>query len=157
MDIAKFIADPLSPRTATIPVPELQSYFAKDEKPEWTVRGLSGVELGRIKQSVSSAAQETTKALIAVAVGEGDKAEALRKAMGISKEDTPEDIAYRIGVLVAGSVSPEIGDDNRDVAVKLAEAFPTIFYTLTTKILALTGQGNEVGKPKRSGKTATSN
>jgi len=39
------------------------------------------------------------------------------------------------------------------VAVKLAETFPTVFYQLTNAITNLTGQGAEVGKPKRSGKT----
>jgi hypothetical protein len=31
-----------------------------------------------------------------------------------------------------------------------------VFYNLTNKILSLTGQGAEVGKPKPSGKTSKS-
>jgi hypothetical protein len=54
-------------------------------------------------------------------------------------------------MLTAGSVSPALGQQNRDGAVKLAETFPTVFYNLTNKILSLTGQGAEVGKRKRSG------
>ena len=46
--------------------------------------------------------------------------------------------------------------DLRDVAVRLVENFPTVFWNLTNKILSLTGQGAELGKPKPSGKTRKS-
>ena len=75
------------------------------------------------------------------------------KAMGLASEDVPGDISRRIEMLAAGSVAPQLGADNRDVAVKLAENFPTVFYQLSNAILSLTGQGAEPGKPKRSGKT----
>ena len=85
--------------------------------------------------------------------GDGDKAVQIRKAFGLGDDDVPRDVSYRIEMLVAGSVSPKLGADNRDVAVKLAEAFPTIFYDLSNKVLNLTGQGAVLGKQKRSGKT----
>jgi hypothetical protein len=44
----------------------------------------------------------------------------------------------------------------RDVAVKLTDTDPTLFYELTNKILSLTGSGKELGKPKRSTKTPAS-
>lgn len=155
MDLNKFLAESLSPRTATIAVPELKGFFGKD-KPEWKVRGLTGVELGRIKQTASAEGQEKLQALIAALAGAGDKAEALRAVMGVADGDVPEDISRRIEMLTVASVEPGLGTEKRDVAVKLAESFPTVFYNLTTQILSLTGQGAELGKPKRSGKTATS-
>ena len=91
--------------------------------------------------------------MVAALAGDGDKAAAIRQAMGLSNEDVPGDVSRRIEMLAAGSVAPLLGPDNRDVAVKLAETFPTVFYQLTNAITNLTGQGAEVGKPKRSGKT----
>jgi hypothetical protein len=85
--------------------------------------------------------------------GDGDKAAQIRKAFGLGDDDVPQNISYRIELLAAGSVSPALGAENRDVAVKLAETFPTVFYDLTNKILNLTGQGAVLGKPKRSGAT----
>jgi hypothetical protein len=153
MDLDKFVAASLSPRTATIPVPELKAFFGGRDNAEWTVRGLTGTEMGRIKQAISKEGQEKLQALIEALAGAGDKAEALKAVMGTSGADTPEDVSRRIEMLAAGSVEPSLGPEKRDVAVKLAEAFPTIFYNLTQHILTLTGQGHEVGKPKRSGKT----
>lgn len=151
MDIAKFLNESLSARTVTIEVPELAAFFGKDEKPEWTVKGLTAAELGRANESADKG-QENLKALVEAMAGSGDKAQAMRKAAGLSEEDVPSDVSRRIELLVAGSVSPKLGSENRDVAVKLAETFPTVFYNLTNKVLNLTGQGAEVGKRKPSGK-----
>jgi hypothetical protein len=65
----------------------------------------------------------------------------------------PADISRRIEMLTAGAVNPALGAANRDVAVKLAESFPGVFYALTNAIINLTGQGSEPGKPRRSGPT----
>jgi hypothetical protein len=100
--------------------------------------------------------QENIKALVEAMAGKGDKASALRKTLGIADGEVPPDVSRRIEMLAVGSVKPELGMDNRDVAVKLAESFPTVFYNLTNRILSLTGQGAEVGKPKPSGKAAKS-
>lgn len=151
MDIAKFLNEQFTARTETVPVPELAGFFGEGEKAEWTVRGVSGVELGRAKQSAERS-QDSLKALAEALAGKGDKAEALRKTLGISDEEVPPDISYRIEMLTAGSVSPKLGPESRDVAVRLAETFPTVFYNLTNRILNLTGQGSELGKPKPSGK-----
>jgi len=152
MDLQKFLQEQFTPRTETILVPELAGFFEKGQKPEWTVRGVTGAELGRAKQSAERS-QEALKSLVEAMAGKGSKAEALRRTMGISDEEVPADISYRIEMLATGSVSPKLGPDSRDVAVRLAETFPTVFYNLTNRILSLTGQGSELGKPKPSGKT----
>lgn len=152
MDLQKFLNESLSARTATVEVPELKSFFSTGEKPEWTVRGLTAAELGRAN-ALADKGVENLKALVEAMAGSGNKADAMKKAAGISDEEVPTDVSRRIEMLTAGSVSPELGMENRDVAVKLAESFPTIFYNLTNKILSLTGQGAEVGKRKPSGKT----
>lgn len=154
MDLQRFLSAALEPRHTETAVPELVgTLFDEAEKPVWTVRGLTAAELGRAKQA-SEEGLDTVKALVQAMAGDGDKAASIRKAFGLGDEDVPQNISYRIELLTAGSVSPALGAENRDVAVKLAEAFPTIFYDLTNKILSLTGQGAVLGKPKRSGKTA---
>lgn len=150
MDLQKFLNESLTSREATLSVPELKGYFGED-KPEWTVRGLTAIELARANE-ISEKGPENIKSLIEAIAGEGDKAEALRKSMGLSQEETPQDITRRIEMLCSGSVKPVIGYENRDVAVKLAETFPTTFFNLTNKILSLTGMGAELGKRKPSGK-----
>lgn len=154
MNLQRFLDAALVPRQMDVDVAELVgTLFDEGEKPVWTVRGLTAAELGRAKQA-GVEGLDTVKALVAAMAGDGDKAMQIRKAFGLSNDDVPQDISYRIEMLAAGSVSPALGVANRDVAVKLAEAFPITFYDLTNKILNLTGQGAELGKPKRSGKTA---
>lgn len=151
MDLQKFLSAPLAPRQATVDVPELAAWFGK-EPAAWTVRGLTAAELSRANQAADRGL-DNARAMVAALAGDGDKAAAIRTAMGLSSDDVPGDISRRIEMLAAGSVAPLLGGDNRDVAVKLAETFPTVFYQLTNAITNLTGQGAEVGKPKRSGKT----
>ena len=154
MNLQRFLTASLAPRQVDTATPELAGVLFDDaEKPIWTVRGLSAAELGRAKQA-SAEGLDTIKALVQAMAGDGDKATQIRKAFGLGDDDVPQDISYRIEVLAAGSVSPALGAENRDVAVRLAETFPTTFYDLTNKILNLTGQGSVLGKPKRSGKTS---
>lgn len=151
MDLSKFLQASLAPRQASLEVPELAQFFGEDEEPLWTVRGLTAHELGRANESAERG-QDNLKALIEAMSGSGDKAEALRKSMGLSDKEVPADVSRRIEMLMAGSVEPALGQESREIVVKLAEMFPTVFYNLTNKILSLTGQGADEGKRKRSGK-----
>lgn len=154
MNLSKFLNASLVARQETVRVPELKAFFG-NSKPEWTVRALTAAELGRANESAERGT-ENLKALVSAMAGEGDKAEAIRKSMGLSMSDVPADVSRRIEMLTLASVSPELGPEQRDVAVKLSETFPTTFYTLTNKILSLTGQGADEGKPRRSGKAEKS-
>jgi hypothetical protein len=144
---AQFIA-----READVAVrsPESVEFFGK----VWRVRGLTGPELARSREA--SERDDNLKALVAAMAGAGDKAEAIRTSMGLNNDDVPGDISRRIEMLAAGSVNPKLGPDNRDVAVKLTDTDPTLFYELTNKILSLTGSGKELGKSRRSTKTPAS-
>lgn len=154
MDVDKFLVARLDLPEAEVPVPELSNFFGPDEKPVWVVRGLSGPEIGRTRAAAETS--EKLSSLVEALAGEGDKAEAIRNAMGLSPDEVPEDVARRIEMLVVGSVSPVIGNEKRDIAVKLAESYGVVFYTLTNKIQQLTGQGSVLGKPKASGGKKTS-
>lgn len=153
MDLQKFLNASMQAREAELSVPALADFFGK-AKPVWKVRGLTAAELGRAREA--SDRSDNMRSVVAAFAGAGDKAEAIKTALGLSDEDVPADISRRIEMLSAGSVDPVIGSENRDVAVKLAESYPVVFYELTNRIQELTGQGAEVGKPKRSGKAPTS-
>ena len=150
MDLQQFLNAPLSLREAAVKVPELAEFFGESD-PVWTVRALSAAELARANESAERGA-DNIKAMVEAMAGKGAKVDAIRAAMGLSDTDVPADITRRIDMLAAGSISPELGPDNRDVAVRLAETFPTTFYALTNQIINLTGQGAELGKRKRSTK-----
>lgn len=151
MDLQAFMQASLAPREDAVPVPELKAWF-KDAEPVWRVRSLTAAELGRASEQADRGSDQI-RSLVKAMAGEGDKAEAIRSALGISAEDVPKDVTRRIEMLTMGSVEPKLGIDQRDVAVKLAESFPTTFFALTNRILALTGQGSEPGKAKRSTQT----
>ena len=152
MDLDKFLNAALAPRTAEVEVPELAgALFAEGEKPVWVVRGLTAAELARSNMAAERA--DGLRALVLAMAGQGDKAAEMKRALGLNDDEVPPDVSRRIELLTAGSVTPALGLERRDVAVKLGEAFPTVFYKLTNKILELTGEGAELGKPKRSGKT----
>lgn len=145
MDLNKFLNAQLARREAAIEVPELESFF-EDEDPVWKVRALNANEFAKIEEATSDRG-EKLRALVQAMAGSGDKAEALKDAFGLDREDTAEDITRRIEILMHGSVQPELSIENRDVAVQLAEYYPTTFYNITNKILNLTGQGAEEVKP----------
>lgn len=155
MDLQKFLNAALAPRQKTVPVPELVSWFPPGVTPEWVVRGLTAAELHRADEAQQSGL-DNVRALVAAMAGDGDKAQAIRKTMGLSTEDVPGGVSRRIEMLTAASVLPVLGPDNRDVAVKLAESFPVTFYQLTNDIISLTGQGAEPGKSPGSGPTPAS-
>ena len=152
LDIQKFLNASLRARECVIDVPELAAWFAKADKPAWTVRGLTASEMSRANAAAETGL-DNVRAMVAALAGDGDKAAAIRQAMGLGTEDVPGDVSRRIEMLAAGSVAPVLGADGRDVVVKLAETFPTTFYQLTNAIINMTGQGAELGKPSRSGKT----
>lgn len=153
LDLQKFLNATLAPRETVVQVHELSAWLSKGSKAEWTVRGLTAAELARANQAAETGMANVRAMIEALAGDGGGKAASIRKAMGLSDEDVPADVSRRIEMLAAGSVNPVLGTEQRDVAVKLAETFPGVFYKLTNEIVNLTGQGAEPGKQKRSGQT----
>ena len=148
----EFLKAKFEPRIEGVPVPDLRDFFKDGDEPVWKVRGLTGQELGRANEA--AARNRSIKAIVEALAGQADKerAGAIQDLLGVG-ENVPEDIAKRIEHLVLGSVDPPC---TQDLAVRLCEVFPVEFYQLTTKILELTGKGQEPGKPKPSGKAAKS-
>ena len=151
-DAKKFLKTKFTPRTEEVPVPDLQAFFPEGAKAVWTVRGLTGQEIGRAAEAADR--NKTIGAILEGLTAEAakDKAEALKELLGIGGK-TPQDIAKRLEHLTVGSVDPPC---TLDLAVRICEVFPIEFYQITNKIMQLTGQGQMPGKQQPSGATGKS-
>lgn len=149
-DIAAFERARFAPRQQRVAVPALAAFFGADEKPEWEVRGLSAIELNRCLEAGKR--QGSVEAIVKALATSGNQVQAVRQALGLTA-DTPGEIAKRLEMLTIASVAPVV---DLSAAVKLAEAFPIEFFTLTNTITELTGQGAEaadLGKPEAASQT----
>ncbi len=155
LDVDKFTGTTFQQRCKEVPVPDLAAFFkgvAKGEKPVWKVRGLNGDELARCNEAQARNRQRNAL-LEGMLSGQEDKvAEAVRELLGANGK-VPDDLAKRMEMLVIASVEPAC---NHRLAVKLSQAYPLVFFELTTEIVRLTGLGGEPGKPKRSSGTRKS-
>jgi hypothetical protein len=150
-DTKQFHKTKFKARTEDVPVPDLAGFFPDGESPVWTVRGLTGKEVGISAEAVSKNKNLTAVVDALASTVQAEKVQGLKDALGIGK--VPDDIAKRIAHLEAGSVSPKC---DTELALKICEHFPIIFYELTNVILKLTGQGAELGKPVASTQTPES-
>ena len=145
-DIQKFETADFKFREKRIPVPELKAFFAADEPAEWAIRSLTGAELAAVRDSVQRA-KDMESIIDGLAGGNGkEKVQAVKDAMGI--DGAPDDHIRRLTMLELGTVSPKI---QRKHIVKLSEAFPVLFTTMSTEIMSLTGQGKSLGESIASG------
>lgn len=152
MNLEQFSNTPAKPRTTDVPVPELKDWglFDEGEPLVWTVRSLSALEFYKCAEAQHEAVRKLHMALAqALAGGEGAVA-ALRDAA----EQTPGEFSKKLEMVARASVSPAIGDQYRDVVVKLSETHPAVYFRLVTAVENLFVQGAELGKPKPSGATA---
>lgn len=150
-DIAKFRNTPLELRKSVVPVPDLAFFFAEGQPAEWVVRGLTGEEIAIANASSQRIALivAAVEALSAASNSKPDQLDAMKTLMGCGT-DTPEDLAKRFDHLTFGSIDPVI---DRESAVKLFAYYPVIAYTITNKILELTGLGPDLGKALASTQT----
>ena len=151
-DTKGFMEKRMIPREDWVSVPDMKDFFPNvgNEKIAFKVRGLTGQELGRANASAEKN-RELKAVLDGMLSGSSKKiTEAVRK---LAQPDVSQDIAKRLELFVLGCVEPA-GD--LELAIKVCTVFPVDFYTITTKILELTGKGHVAGEPKPSGKTQKS-
>lgn len=151
-DTKEFMKAKFMHRTEKIPVPDLAAFFAEGEEAAWTVRGLTGQEVGRANE-----APERMKLMVSMVEGlmspiGKEQVDTIKSLLGMDGP-TPEDTARRIAYLMIGSVNPVC---TQDLAVKLCETFTGTFITLTQRIKELTAMGKLPGKQPPSGETQTS-
>jgi|LGVE01.1.fsa_nt_gb hypothetical protein len=141
LDINKFSAANFSPRSIDVPVPEMERFFPEDTGKKdmtWEVRGLTAEELAGVNDAVQ---QNKNASSILSAISSKvtkEKIGAIKEAMGMSDDNAPDDVVRRITMLTLGCVSPECP---QDMAVRVGDAFPQVFYKLSNKITELTGLG----------------
>jgi len=151
-DIEKFSGSEFNYKVLDVPVPTLKQFFEEDEPTIWQVKGLTGHELAKVNEAI-----KLNKDIVSIISGiasetHSEKIDAIKEALGIT-DNSPDDLVRRISALVFASVSPVI---TQEIAVKLADSFPTVFYLLTNKIFSLTGDGKSLGESKASGEIVTS-
>ena len=149
-DLQSFTSSTTSARESEISIAALAPFFSGE--PVVKVRQLSGYELARCQEAVQR--NRDVAGLVAgiTSTESAAKIEAIRKALGVD-EAVPDEIAKRIEMLILGGVEP-VWD--REAAVKLCAGWPVEFYTLTTEIIRLTGEGALVGELIGSGKAKSS-
>lgn len=151
-DVNAFVNERFEDRVTDVPVPDLRQWFGGSD-PVWRVRGLTGDELGRVNEAVEK--YKNVNALISSMIGKdpGQKAEAVKEALGIAGQKTPESIVRELELVVIGSVDPVC---DMSLAVKLKDNFPIEFRQIAQAILIATGKGRVPGKLKASGETMES-
>lgn len=149
-DVKKFMKTRFTPREEAVDVPDLKDFFEEQDGPQWKVRGLTGQELAKAKEAAEKN-RNITAILEALAGGKTrEKADSIKKLLGIADGETPADIARRVEALTIGSIEPVC---DLELALKLCETCPIEFYLLTNKITELTGKGHVPGKAPPSGRT----
>lgn len=152
----KFKTTRFDDRAASVPVPGLQAFFDEGAAAEWKVRGLSGVERGLIAQRVegrrdmSKIVQGIAGALLTGRVDEArakSLSDSVREALGLN-DNLSQDQAFRIELLIAGSVDPKVDEE---IAFNLAKNCPREFDAITAKIDRLTNMGRTPGESIVSG------
>ena len=140
---SKFLAGRFRPREGAVDVPDMADFFPKDcEKPVWKVHGLTADELSQCNNAADTM-KNLSDVVDSIAGGTGkEKADAIKSVLGIDSEMTP-DTVKRLEMLVRGSVDVDV---DLQLAVKLSEAFPIEFISITNEIMRLTGLGQELGK-----------
>ena len=131
----------LSPRTETIPLPDLADWF--DGPAEWTVKSLSGNELARCKEKAARNRKTITAIIEALSTERTEDAVSAVKTLTGTDGAVPMSVSLRIELLVAGSVDPAC---DIEIAAKLNMAHPAEFQVLTKTIMRLTGLGYAPGK-----------
>ncbi len=141
LDMNKFSAANFSPRSTAVPVPEMERFFpAETDKKDmvWEVRGLTAEELAGVNDAVQQNKNASSILSAIASKVTKEKVGAIKEAMGLSDDNAPDDVVRRIAMLTVGCVSPECP---QDVAVRIGDAFPQVFYKLSNKITELTGLG----------------
>ena len=151
-DLKKFQKAKFEPRTETVKVASLASFFGDDD-PVFTVRGLTGEELAKVNAAQSKA--KSLNALVEALAGQDqhEKVKAIRDGMGLSENDIPEDLARRIEMMIHGCVDPAL---DAQAAAKVFRVAPVDGYAISNTITALSGKGMILGNSPASGKTPKS-
>lgn len=140
-DMSKFSSANFAARSSKVPVPEMEKFFPEDTDKKdmvWEVRGLTAEELAGVNEAVQ---QNKNASAILSAISSkvtSEKIGAIKEAMGVSDDNAPDDVVRRIAMITVGCMTPECP---QDIAVRIGDSFPQVFFKLSNKITELTGLG----------------
>jgi len=139
-------------RQTSIKVPDLAAFFDDDDEAVWVVRGLTFNEMSVCTSRAESSERfaEIANALLNKGLEDKEASENLKEALDVNENQPTTHTKMRLQYLQMASISPLI---NSDISLKLSEVHPIIFKQLTDEIITLMGRGQDVEKPKASGKT----
>ena len=143
-------------KTRTMPVPVMSKalchFFKETDKKEFTVKGLTGEEMGRCETAHTR--MKTILTGLEALIGSGaDNVKAIKDLLSLGGDDIETDVARRIEILCLGCVKPKL---DIQAAAKITRVAPVDAKNLTNHILALSGQGMIPGGPQSSGDAETS-
>ena len=110
----EFMAAEFSSRERKVPVPCLGKFFAKNEKPVWKLRNLTGVEIAKADEAASKYALSAEMLAALVVKHTKGVQSTVKKLMGRS-DDIPQAIAKRVEHLIICSIEPKC---DLDMALK---------------------------------------
>lgn len=149
IDSTAFLETSFVPREAEIPVPGLQPWSDDGGVPVWKVRGLTGQQWWKCKESVDN--RKDIVSVISNFIG-GDSNEVTAALKERFCSESASDLAFRIEILILASIDPVC---NREMAAKVCKYCLAEFKMVTEEIIKLSWQGHLPGKPKPSGEDRT--
>jgi hypothetical protein len=137
-DSKSFKRAAFEPRIQVVKVPELAEFFPDGEPAEFTVRGLTGMEIA------ACAAEYNKYGLIVQALEQGKASkEQIKDIFGDEDKATAEMMRdYKLLKIVLGL--------DLDIAKKINANFPSVFKRLTSTVWILTDKGAEIKKKQPS-------
>ncbi|MBF0140071.1 MAG: hypothetical protein HQL74_07310 [Magnetococcales bacterium] len=146
-DTKAFLTARFTDREADIELPGLEEWMPGGKTAVFTVRGLTGEEVARVREAVEL--NSSIDAVASKVSGFGQYAAGLlMNVFGMMDPvggSVPDGHVYFIAVVRQGCVSPKL---DQEMAVKFGREYPIQFGMVAKKILELTGLGR-VAKEKR--------
>lgn len=148
-DFNKFEQAQFKQRTKDIDVPLLQDFFPDGETALWKIQAMTSEDLALVGLAIEKNKAMGTLLTAMMSAKSADKAEAVKKMMGLHDENMPDEVVKRIEVLLLGSVDLEHDNpQHREVVIRIAQHFPGTFRRITDEIYTISGEGPEIeGKP----------
>lgn len=146
-DAKKFLQTQFIPREENVPVPDMKDFFPEGAKPEWKVRGLTGIEVAYANEAAERNENIAEWLQGILSKNTQEKIDAVKELVGVG-EKIPGEVAKCVEYLIVGSLCPIV---DIEMALKICKVFPIEFKQIAMRIIKLTGQGHVPGKPKPSG------
>ena len=99
-DPKKFLKEKFIFRTEAVPVPDLREWFGEGDEPLWVVRGLTGQELGKVKEAPSRYKKMSGILEGLMSAVSKEVVDSVKSAIGQGAGETPDDVAIRIDQLI---------------------------------------------------------